>query len=121
MLTIFSCSPACESCTGPAPSDCLACASPRANLAGTCVGYDATNAICDSTLSPLKGVFVVNNGKRKCDGEFLVHCEAITESSQLVLLAALGVQFRAFRLQWDTIKSLVKHVKMGISCKMINA
>jgi hypothetical protein len=38
------------------------------NLAGSCVGYDAAG-ICDSSLTGLQGVFVVNNGKSRCDGE----------------------------------------------------
>ncbi|WWD17054.1 hypothetical protein CI109_101491 [Kwoniella shandongensis] len=62
-----SCSPACSTCTGPSTSDCLACASPRVNLQGSCVGYDATTGVCDSSLSQLQGVFVVNNAKSECD------------------------------------------------------
>ena len=66
-----SCSPACSTCTGPSPSECLACASPRVNLEGQCVGYDASVGVCDSSLSGMQGVFVVNNGKQKCDGELV--------------------------------------------------
>ncbi|WWC89025.1 uncharacterized protein L201_003943 [Kwoniella dendrophila CBS 6074] len=62
-----SCSPACSTCTGPSPSDCLSCNSPRVNLQGSCVYYDASTGICDSELSKLEGVFVVNFGKRECD------------------------------------------------------
>ncbi|WVQ79606.1 hypothetical protein IAT38_001706 [Cryptococcus sp. DSM 104549] len=62
-----SCSPACSTCTGPSTSECLSCASPRVNLHGSCVGYDASTGRCDSSLSGLDGVFVVNNQKSKCD------------------------------------------------------
>ncbi|OWZ60805.1 hypothetical protein AYX15_06940 [Cryptococcus neoformans] len=62
-----NCSPACSTCTGPGTSDCLSCASPRVNLQGYCVGYDSTTGQCDSTLSGLDGVFVVNNQKSECD------------------------------------------------------
>ncbi|WVR06831.1 hypothetical protein IAU60_003867 [Kwoniella sp. DSM 27419] len=65
--TCKGCSPACSTCTGPAPSDCLACASPRVNLQGQCVHYDPTTAKCDSSLSNLQGVFIVNNEKSRCD------------------------------------------------------
>ncbi|WVQ99677.1 hypothetical protein IAU59_006816 [Kwoniella sp. CBS 9459] len=65
--TCQSCSPACSTCTGPSPSDCLSCASPRVNLQGQCVYYDAATGICDSSLSTLNGIFVVNNEKQKCD------------------------------------------------------
>ncbi|EIW65892.1 hypothetical protein TREMEDRAFT_65977 [Tremella mesenterica DSM 1558] len=61
------CSPSCASCTGPNPTDCLACASPRVNLAGSCVGYDVSTGVCDSSLSGLQGSFVVDNAKSKCD------------------------------------------------------
>lgn len=67
----LSCSPACATCTGPSADHCLACTPPRANLNGQCVGYDATTGICDSSLSVLQGVFIVNNGKRECDCEHL--------------------------------------------------
>ncbi|ORY26154.1 insulin-like growth factor binding protein [Naematelia encephala] len=62
-----SCSPACKTCTGPSTSDCLACASPRASLNGTCVGYDSSNGVCDSSLSGLQGVFVVDNEQSLCE------------------------------------------------------
>ncbi|XAO27384.1 hypothetical protein I312_106238 [Cryptococcus bacillisporus CA1280] len=62
-----SCSPACSTCTGPGTSECLSCASPRVNLQGSCVGYDSTTGKCDSSLSGLEGVFVVNNQKSECD------------------------------------------------------
>lgn len=67
----LSCSPACATCTGPSADQCLACTPPRANLNGQCVGYDATTGVCDSSLSALQGVFIVNNGKRECDCEYL--------------------------------------------------
>ncbi|WVQ74411.1 hypothetical protein IAR50_004012 [Cryptococcus sp. DSM 104548] len=62
-----NCSPACSSCTGPSTSDCLACASPRVHLQGSCVGYDASTGVCESALTELDGVFVVNNAKSECD------------------------------------------------------
>nr|XP_019003090.1 uncharacterized protein I203_04127 [Kwoniella mangroviensis CBS 8507]OCF66551.1 hypothetical protein I203_04127 [Kwoniella mangroviensis CBS 8507] len=62
-----SCSPACSTCTGPSTSDCLSCASPRMNLQGSCVYYDASTGICDSALSTLQGVYVVNLDKSECD------------------------------------------------------
>ncbi|KAE8539232.1 hypothetical protein D1P53_004330 [Cryptococcus gattii VGV] len=62
-----SCSPACSTCTGPGTSECLSCASPRVNLQGSCVGYDSTTGNCDSSLSGLEGLFVVNNQKSECD------------------------------------------------------
>ncbi|TYJ59030.1 hypothetical protein B9479_000019 [Cryptococcus floricola] len=62
-----SCSPACSTCTGPSTSDCLACASPRVHLQGSCVGYDASTGVCDSALTQLDGMFVVNNAKSECD------------------------------------------------------
>ncbi|WWC61905.1 uncharacterized protein I303_104491 [Kwoniella dejecticola CBS 10117] len=65
--TCATCSPACSTCTGPSPSDCLSCASPRVNLQGSCVFYDATTGICDSGLSKLEGVYVVNLAKSRCD------------------------------------------------------
>lgn len=65
-----SCSPACTTCIGPAPTDCLACAPPRANLNGACVGFDPTTGICETGLSGLTGVFVVDNAKARCDGKF---------------------------------------------------
>lgn len=64
------CSPACTTCTGPATDQCLACASPRSNMAGSCVGYDGSTGVCDTSLSDLQGVFVVNNAKSECDGMF---------------------------------------------------
>ncbi|KAL7422030.1 hypothetical protein Q5752_003803 [Cryptotrichosporon argae] len=60
------CSAQCTSCTGPGTGDCLACASPRASLAGQCVEYGATG-VCDSSLSGLGGVFVVDNGAGECN------------------------------------------------------
>ncbi|WVW84198.1 hypothetical protein I302_106228 [Kwoniella bestiolae CBS 10118] len=65
--TCKSCSPACSTCTGPSTSDCLSCASPRVNLQGSCVYYDASTGICDSALSKLEGVFVVTLEKSECD------------------------------------------------------
>jgi hypothetical protein len=65
-----SCSPACDTCTGPSPTQCLSCAAPRVNLAGSCVGYTASTGVCDSSLSNLDGVYVVNNDKQACDGEY---------------------------------------------------
>lgn len=69
LIWCLSCSPACATCTGPSPSQCLSCAAPRVNMAGSCVGYTAGDGICDSSLSGLEGVFIVNNDKSKCDGE----------------------------------------------------
>jgi hypothetical protein len=65
-----SCSPACDTCTGPSPTQCLSCAAPRVYLAGSCVGYTASTGVCDSSLSNLDGVYVVNNDKQACDGEY---------------------------------------------------
>jgi len=65
---IDRCSPACDTCTGPSTSQCLSCAAPRMNLAGSCVGYATSTGICDSTLSGLNGTFVVNNEKSACEG-----------------------------------------------------
>ena len=67
-----SCSPACASCTGPATTDCLACASPRVNLNGGCVGFTASTGVCDSSLSGLQGTYLVNNAKNRCDGALLM-------------------------------------------------
>ncbi|WWC69932.1 uncharacterized protein I206_103876 [Kwoniella pini CBS 10737] len=70
------CSPACSTCTGPSTSDCLSCASPRVNLQGSCVFYDAATGVCDSGLSKLQGVYVVNLEKSKCDAcpSGCLHC-----------------------------------------------
>ncbi|ORX35656.1 hypothetical protein BD324DRAFT_66901 [Kockovaella imperatae] len=62
-----SCSPACISCNGPETTDCLACAPPRIALQGSCVGYDVTTGVCESSLSGLTGVFVANNADSQCD------------------------------------------------------
>jgi hypothetical protein len=42
----------------------------RFNLNGTCVGYDGLNGICDSSSTDLKGVYVANNAKGRCEGVF---------------------------------------------------
>ncbi|WVO15181.1 hypothetical protein L204_102827 [Cryptococcus depauperatus] len=52
---------------GPATSQCLTCAPPRVRLQGDCVGYKVGTGQCDSSLSELDGVFVVNNEKDSCD------------------------------------------------------
>lgn len=61
-----TCSPACTTCFGPNPGDCLRCASPRFNLNGTCVGYDASG-VCDTSSSSLAGVYVADNTQGRCD------------------------------------------------------
>ncbi|WRT66635.1 uncharacterized protein IL334_003594 [Kwoniella shivajii] len=63
----MSCSPACSTCTGPSTSECLSCATPRVNLQGSCVYYDASTGVCDTLLSALTGVYVVNLEKSECD------------------------------------------------------
>lgn len=61
-----TCSPACTTCFGPNPTDCLRCASPRFNLNGTCVGYDA-NGACDTSSSSLAGIYIADNTQGRCD------------------------------------------------------
>lgn len=65
-----SCSTACTSCTGPDPSDCIICNTPRGMLNGTCEGFDAKTGVCDTKYSGLDGTFVLNNDRHLCDGKF---------------------------------------------------
>lgn len=43
------------------------CRCHRFNLNGTCVGYDGSNGICDSSSTRLNGVYVANNAKGRCE------------------------------------------------------
>ncbi|KAJ9116594.1 hypothetical protein QFC20_000527 [Naganishia adeliensis] len=62
-----ACSPACQSCTGASSNECIKCASPRANILGSCVPYDATTGVCDLADVGVGGTYFVDVVKGRCD------------------------------------------------------
>lgn len=101
----------------------------RFNLNGTCVGYDGLNGMCDSSSTDLKGVYVANNAKGRCEGEYLRNLlpfvagllTRLNTYYQHVQADALPVQYlRSRSFQYGTTR-FVPPVKRDGSCKVANA
>jgi hypothetical protein len=101
----------------------------RFNLNGTCVGYDGLNGICDSSSTDLKGVYVANNAKGRCEGEYLCNLlpfvagllTRLNQYYQHVQADALPAQYlRSRSLRYGMTRS-VPLVKRDGSCKVANA
>ena len=87
------------------------------------MGVDASTGICDSSLTNLTGVFVMNNDKRSCDGQFqlsLHQSDLVQLNVQHVLLGVSNVSYQVSRLLRPGIP-IVHLVKKGICCKTIHA
>ena len=58
------CASACQTCTGPASTDCIVCASGLFTLNGACVSANADGICQGSNL-------IADNNKRECDSKFV--------------------------------------------------